>query len=1049
MMKNFLRKVMMFALVSATLTYVGCKDYDDDIDALRNQLNEQIKQQQDALNAAKLDIEKALQAANDAKGEAAAAKQAAAQAKLDAVNEVKTLLNDYATKAWTTSQINTVKTDLGNRIGAIEGVLNVFGADADAQKVYLNAAKIQLDALMAFQTKTGKDVSTVISELQQILNDATGDAESLKARLEAIDAKVGDASVLGGLFSRRITDVVMIPEAYVQGIPTITLNSLAYGPVKLTSTATEEKVGTPGSTVKISNGATAVRYRVNPSGVKMEDIAAVSYVYEKATSRSAVTTKLLDVDTVYIKNNEMVVEVRKADAAKTLTFDAAASTIYTASAKVQLAESALTAEEKKNGQNVYVHSSYANLDESSIQGLKIAVAPFECKNTTHKHYYESYEAAQAANAVKEVVYNKTLDLAAMVTGCYMKDGKAVQLTTAQLNALGIVFEFGIPTKKYELGTNKTNQQEYVAFADDAHTTVESKVPGATGANQNAIGKTPIIRVALKDTKNNNYIDVQWFKIAWTEERIEVPAQSFSFEYNYVLNCNSSVNTFTWKNMVETVLSKIKDENDQIVGMSWEQFTSIYSATPTLTTTDKNTGRALGTLADADATGVEVVYTKDQDNEHTPALVWTLTPAQIGTVLNVRTPYLDASNTPTRNVTITFKNPEGYYGDIKLTLTLKISTGTLPAMHGYVENYWVAGKLGLVAPVKHVLYNPDVDGQYPNVTGEATFKYDLRALFNTAADDQLIVDNVKPTAAQLTGEAKDDAWKCRRYDMQFAPKADGQLTGYVPAFVTTAKVDFAGDNATTGYSLTKATTAGIATATEVAGMEYDPTQTNWFDANYDPNYIYLTLNETNLSESIKLLNPIGTSTKLVAVDVWARVNAYNTIKVHTFQAYFIEPLKITTNEFEDVFTDGVIGGSTVSAADAFTIVDSYGYSVKKTAYTNPTELQKWAPALYQYYKLEEPVWDVTNAVMAMKLQGNDWLIDNTIAYNPDNTDKTKLPKVSTFGAEITTNGTDLTFTPANGWSVSAPVKVYVPVSVTYKFGTVKTYATIMLTPKKTN
>ena len=102
-MKRKFVKVMFFgALALSTVTYVGCKDYDDDIDNLQEQINKlatkedmtsQIATLQAALDAAKTEAaaakasaEQAVAKANSAESTATEAEKAAAQAALDAAN---------------------------------------------------------------------------------------------------------------------------------------------------------------------------------------------------------------------------------------------------------------------------------------------------------------------------------------------------------------------------------------------------------------------------------------------------------------------------------------------------------------------------------------------------------------------------------------------------------------------------------------------------------------------------------------------------------------------------------------------------------------------------------------------------------------------------------------------------------------------------------------------------------------------------------------------------------------------------------------------------
>ncbi|WP_273196362.1 hypothetical protein [Alistipes ihumii] len=74
MKRIFINRVLAFLLIGATLTYAGCKDYDDDIGNVQTELSETAAALQEQLGA----LQTAL---TGAQNEAAAATQKAAAAK--------------------------------------------------------------------------------------------------------------------------------------------------------------------------------------------------------------------------------------------------------------------------------------------------------------------------------------------------------------------------------------------------------------------------------------------------------------------------------------------------------------------------------------------------------------------------------------------------------------------------------------------------------------------------------------------------------------------------------------------------------------------------------------------------------------------------------------------------------------------------------------------------------------------------------------------------------------------------------------------------------
>ena len=79
----------------------------------------------------------------------------------------------------------------------------------------------------------------------------------------------------------------------------------------------------------------------------------------------------------------------------------------------------------------------------------------------------------------------------MVTGCYIDDDEAKEITKEALKAAGLEFRFVLPTKPYKVGDNDTDQQKFASVANtDGAWTLTSKLPDGTTNNQAAIDKTP-------------------------------------------------------------------------------------------------------------------------------------------------------------------------------------------------------------------------------------------------------------------------------------------------------------------------------------------------------------------------------------------------------------------------------------------------------------------------------------------------------------------------------------------------------------------------------
>ena len=103
-----------------------------------------------------------------------------------------------------------------------------------------------------------------------------------------------------------------------------------------------------------------------------------------------------------------------------------------------------------------------------------------------------------------VAYNKTFDVKELTTVCD-HNGNVINY-----ESYGLKFEYNLMKCYWVLNegntTDATNQQLYATINDGV---VASTAPGVTGANRAAIGKSPVVQIVLRDTKNNAVVDVRY------------------------------------------------------------------------------------------------------------------------------------------------------------------------------------------------------------------------------------------------------------------------------------------------------------------------------------------------------------------------------------------------------------------------------------------------------------------------------------------------------------------------------------------------------------
>lgn len=802
MKKTFLKLLLLGVFtLSAQIAFVSCNDYDKDIeriDQTDKDLTNQLSVLQQSLSATQSEVEAAKKAAAEAKadavnaqtsGDAAAkaaaeakaeaelAKEAAAQAKTDAIEaaikEVHRLMENTASK-------DDIKA-LGSKIEGIEKGLNTITTEIDNLKKFQEAVNVQITALENFQKLVetelagikgnmetmAQEISTIKNDLAYLKNNmatiANIEEAVNKACLDVQNKLGGEINTLIGILMNRLTSVTLIPSVYIGGIPSIDFRSVEYTPKKFDASSGKAVNIPSAKTVLVSNGKTSAKYRVNPVGVTSDDIKLPSFVSNIAEVRSSSENTPIKVDS-YTVNSEGEMTVF---ASKTVTtsLNLADNKIYTVSLKVPVADKNLLNGEKTT--DAVVYSEYVRLSESTFTP-QIASLPYTC-TTPVNHYNDSidiYKSAENTAINTSVNYAKSIDLNEMVTGCYTINNKHIEIDKDDLKTYGLEFKFAVAKGSYILGSTNTNQQEFAKVSSDGILT--SKLPGGETNNKAAVGKQPIIRVSLLDTKNKNLVDQKYIKVKFTEEAQPPVNLGEIAAWTRDLTCSGITPIeFSWVQMTDLVYAKLNSGK----GMSKEEFAKIY-------TNFSFSGNGTATNF------------ADSPNAGTNAITWGFTEEQIGSIApNTEKDY---------TVNIVYSDPKGLFGDVTFSFKLKVNI-IKPSLVGYYEQYWSAP--GTVYRITPVHYDPATMG-----TGaiSARCKY-----YNNLMNGFKYINNIPLK----------DMLPCGTWDIQFSK------TGQTPGF-TTGYTGSEPDKSTTsnigGYKLFKGTVSG----NPAAYLEWENGHTAW-------------------------------------------------------------------------------------------------------------------------------------------------------------------------------------------------------------------------------
>jgi len=429
--------------------------------------------------------------------------------------------------------------------------------------------------------KLNENLTAFKSEVAETYATKTALAEGMEEANNKINAVNDKVNLLNVLISKRLTSIVFAPNKYIDGVECIDFASIKYkswGKADVEKKAEKEEflrdyptdkkysgdnaAETPDSFL-IDNGTVTATYYVNPSGVTADNIASLEYIQNYATNYLTRADNVkdgikLNVAGYEVKDGKLTVKLTKNveqsknqnqinNGNKDFTIVALKAEI----AKAQLAE---------GEESAAVYSDWARLCETTskvrIHQKGIAKAD-EANAAKVPHFYafsdiytEFKKTTNQSSAValhnkypydnlhilKNVQYNKTLDLNSLDDVCDT-NGNIVDYVSYGLEFEHNLVEYNVLNENQT--TDATNQAKYAKITKDenGHDILSSCAADGTitdGKNRDAIGKTPVIQVVLKDKVNNQVVDVRYYRIVWTLETPEAKTyteQAFADTWN--------------------------------------------------------------------------------------------------------------------------------------------------------------------------------------------------------------------------------------------------------------------------------------------------------------------------------------------------------------------------------------------------------------------------------------------------------------------------------------------------------------------------------------
>ena len=364
----------------------------------------------------------------------------------------------------------------------------------------------------------------------------------------------------------ELKSLVFSPDFYYGGIEALDVASYKYKPLTLkpVDANADNAADAPTVAAKFFTYAPELNatYFLNPSNAKIDVEKLENYKfipYDKEYSRAIASTDFA------------VTKAEKKDGQVTVYAS------YNGEEIKKLSDNKVTviALQYKGDDNV-VTSDFAALRNTNWEKLALNNPKGGVNNHAvgDDHLYTTAATAIAAAATVEVGWDKTIDLREYVNTDRVKEGstecKAWDKNAAAGTVDKIGFKYVFELVGYKTGDNDTKQSVHAAIADDGYTLrpqmPKDGVQQAYGAEQSkaTIDKEPLVRVSLVDTKNKNQVVAVGYmklKIVLTPvadvkpETLDMGAQNKA----YTLTCGTAAyltQELKWHDVEEKIIAKI-------------------------------------------------------------------------------------------------------------------------------------------------------------------------------------------------------------------------------------------------------------------------------------------------------------------------------------------------------------------------------------------------------------------------------------------------------------------------------------------------------------
>ena len=539
-------------------------------------------------------VEKAQKAADDAQTAADKAQSDATLA-LGNIEALKKALGKYAEVGALESKIAALE-KMDSTLQADKFDTKDFGTffakelkdviGAYAEKGVLEAKLAALDTkdaeLQDQITKLDAKVDKAVKELNDKITKLDEKVEQYKAELDArIDAVLG-------IIADRLSSIALVPQYYYDGVPAILFETIAYDPLaddkENVEAAAPSHIGDQNSRLvnqfkNYTSAESVAQFRLNPRtvGVDCADFSLVGdkadYVFTRAAAPAApvsiVGTPSYDPKTGYatfkVKKNEKI----NTDENENKNLDIVAL-------KAVL-KKGLTDAEKEADAKPEVYSEFVHVNEIAYTADQLAIsdkAKLAGKKADHEYAKTFTEATKNAYVYK-MPYDAPFDLKALVATCINSEiftsglENVIDHANLDLEKYDLHYEFSVAQSKYDVtsaGTT-TNQQTVIKCVDRLGGIF--KVMDANGVeyNQEAIGRTPIVRVDLMH--GENIVTRAFIKLVISVDKAYDNISIMDNQKEFVVKCPDTKETMTYN------VEKLRKDLYRVLNISHVDFWNLY------------------------------------------------------------------------------------------------------------------------------------------------------------------------------------------------------------------------------------------------------------------------------------------------------------------------------------------------------------------------------------------------------------------------------------------------------------------------------------------